>query len=82
MPQPAQVSRLADQRLRFETLRPGKDDLVRLLDESEVPEAVYNSDAIENSTLTIEETERILLAEEISRHMDLREFHEAQNWPE
>ncbi len=76
---PATLQRLADARARYETLRPGRDELVRLLDESEVPEAVYNSNAIENSTLTMEDTERILLAVEISRHMDLREVHEAQN---
>jgi Fic family protein len=64
---------------QFERLRPGKSDLLRLLDESEIPEAVYNSNAIENSTLSLEDTERILLAMEISRHMDLREVHEAQN---
>jgi Fic family protein len=71
--------RLATAKTAYERLRPGKDDLLRILDESEVPEAVYNSNAIENSTLTIEDTERILLAVEISRHMDLREVHEAQN---
>lgn len=76
---PAVQRRLVDARGQFELLRPGKDDLLRLLDESEVSEAVYNSNAIENSTLTLEETERILLSVEISRHMDLREVHEAQN---
>ena len=70
---------LTDARREFEQLRIGKNELLRLLDESEVPESVYNSNAIENSTLTLEETERILLAVEISRHMDLREVHEAQN---
>jgi Fic family protein len=75
----AHVAALANARQQFETLRVGKDDLLRLLDESEVPESVYNSNAIENSTLTLEDTERILLAVEISLHMDLREVHEAQN---
>jgi Fic family protein len=70
---------LLNARRQFEELRVGKEGLLRLLDESEVPESVYNSNAIENSTLTLEETERILLAVEISRHMDLREVHEAQN---
>jgi Fic family protein len=71
--------RLSAVRARFDVLRVRKEDLLRLLDESEVPEAVFNSNAIENSTLTLEETEQILLAVEISRHMDLREVHEAQN---
>ncbi len=79
MSTPIVLARLAEAKAQFELLRPGKDELLRLLDESELPEAVYNSNAIENSTLTLEETERILLAVEISRHMDLREVHEAQN---
>lgn len=79
MTSPALLRRLVDSRQQFESLRPGKSELLRLLDESEVSEAVYNSNAIENSTLTLEETERILLAVEVSRHMDLREVHEAQN---
>jgi Fic family protein len=73
------LNRLAAQKLAFELLRHGKSELLRLLDESEIPDAVYNSNAIENSTLTLEQTEQILLAVEISRHMDLREVHEAQN---
>jgi Fic family protein len=76
---PNALQRLTLARLRYESLRPGKEELLRLLDESEVPESVYNSNAIENSTLSLEDTERILLAVEISRHMDLREVHEAQN---
>jgi Fic family protein len=79
MPTPSTLQRLSATKARFDDLRVGKDDLLRLLDESEVPEAVFNSNAIENSTLTLEETEQILLAVEISRHMDLREVHEAQN---
>ena len=73
------LTRLADVKALYERLAPGKSDLLRLLDESEIPEGVYNSNAIENSTLTLEETERILLAVEMSRHMDLHEVHEAQN---
>jgi Fic family protein len=79
MPTPSVLQRLSATKARFDLRRVGKEDLLRLLDESEVPEAVFNSNAIENSTLTLEETEQILLAVEISRHMDLREVHEAQN---
>lgn len=79
MPTPAALERLTAAKARFDTLRTGKEDLLHLLDESEIPEAVFNSNAIENSTLTLEETEQILLAVEISRHMELREVHEAQN---
>lgn len=79
MPTPLALERLSRARAQFDLLRTGKDDLIRLIDDSEVSEAVYNSNAIENSTLTLEETEQILLATEISRHMNLREIHEAQN---
>jgi Fic family protein len=79
MPTPTMLLRLSEAKARFDELRVGKDELLRILDESEIPEAVFNSNAIENSTLTLEETEQILLAVEISRHMDLREVHEAQN---
>lgn len=60
-------------------LRPQKDALIKLIDEREIPESVYNSNAIENSTLTLQETEKILLEVEMSRDVKLREVHEAQN---
>jgi Fic family protein len=79
MTTPTVLARISEAKAQYETLRIGKSDLLRILSESELPEAVYNSNAIENSTLTLEDTERILLAVEISRHMNLREVHEAQN---
>ena len=36
----------------------GKEALIQLISEAEVAEQVYNSNAIENSTLTLEETEK------------------------
>ena len=50
-----------------------------MIDEVEVPESVYNSNAIENSTLTLEETERILLEQVLSRNVSVREIFEAKN---
>ena len=50
-----------------------------MIDEAEVPESVYNSNAIENSTLTLKETEKILLDMEVSRDVSLREVYEAKN---
>ena len=47
--------------------------------EAELPESVYNSNAIENSTLTISETERILLEMEVGRGVPVREIFEAKN---
>lgn len=60
-------------------LRIGKDSLLKIIDETEVPEMVYNSNAIENSTLTLKETEKILLEMEVSRDISLREVFEAKN---
>lgn len=63
----------------YDRLRVGKEALLVMLDEAEVPESVYNSNAIENSTLTLKETERILLEMEVSREVSVREVFEAKN---
>ena len=63
----------------FERLRLGKESLLELLSEAELSESVYNSNAIENSTLTLKETEKILLDLEVSRNVSLREVFEAKN---
>lgn len=57
----------------------GKDSLIGLIDEAEVAEQVYNSNAIENSTLTLEETEKILLQIDLDRYISEREIFEAKN---
>ena len=63
----------------YDVLRRGKESLLVLIDEAEVPETVYNSNAIENSTLTLRETEKILLDIEVSRNVSVREVFEAKN---
>jgi len=63
----------------FDSLCKGKESLLVMLDEVEIPESVYNSNAIENSTLTLKETEKILLNMEVSRDVSLREVFEAKN---
>jgi Fic family protein len=63
----------------FEQLRVGKESLLVMIDEAEVPELVYNSNAIENSTLTLQETERRLLELEVARNVSVRELFEAKN---
>ena len=65
--------------MEYDTLRKGKDSLLSLLDDAEAPESVYNSNAIENSTLTLKETEKILLEMEVSRDVSVREVFEAKN---
>ena len=77
-PQPVRT-RLRELRREYEVLRGGKDSLLAMIDDSEIPEGVYNSNAIENSTLTLDETERILLQQEISRNVTVREVFEARN---
>ncbi len=72
-------NRIKELRASYETLRPGKESLLQLIDEAELPENVYNSNAIENSTLTLKETEKILLEMEVSRNVSLREVFEAKN---
>lgn len=63
----------------YESLKQGKESLLNIIYEAELPEAVYNSNAIENSTLTIKETEKILMQLEVSRNVSLREVFEAKN---
>ncbi|MFH2013354.1 MAG: Fic family protein [Patescibacteria group bacterium] len=63
----------------FDTLRKNKESLLNIVDEAEISESVYNSNAIENSTLTLKETEKILLDMEVSRDVSLREVYEAKN---
>ena len=63
----------------YASLRPGKESLLAMIDEVEIPESVYNSNAIENSTLTLEETEKILLEQMLSRNVSVREVFEAVN---
>jgi Fic family protein len=57
----------------------GQDAALREIALAELPEVVYNSNAIENSTLTLEETEDIILRDKIARDHDVREIYEAKN---
>ncbi|MFA6917795.1 MAG: Fic family protein [Candidatus Gracilibacteria bacterium] len=71
--------RIKELKKSYEHLCKGKDSLLQIIDEAELPENVYNSNAIENSTLTLKETEKILLELEVSRNLSLREVFEAKN---
>ncbi len=57
----------------------GKDALIKLVSEAEIADQVYNSNAIENSTLSLEETEKILLQIDLDRYITEREIFEAKN---
>lgn len=70
---------IQDLKSEYELLRKGKESLLAIIDEAEISESVYNSNAIENSTLTLQETEKILLEMEVSRDVSVREVYEAKN---
>lgn len=71
--------RIEKLKAEYDRLKPGKESLLKMIDEAEISESVYNSNAIENSTLTLKETEKILLEMEVSRNVSLREVFEAKN---
>jgi Fic family protein len=66
-------------RERYYKALQGKEAIMALVTEAEVAEQVYNSNAIENSTLTLEETEKILLQIDLDRYISERELFEAKN---
>lgn len=66
-------------RERFYKASIGKESLLKIINEAEIPEHVYNSNAIENSTLSLEETEKILLQIDLDRYISEREIFEAKN---
>lgn len=70
---------LQDLKEQYDREKLGKSSLLELLAEAELSESVYNSNAIENSTLTLPQTEKILLEMEVSKDLNLREVYEAQN---
>ena len=76
---PSLQKRIENLKAKYDRLKIGKESLLKIIDEAEMPESVYNSNAIENSTLTLKETEKILLEMEISKDISLREVFEAKN---
>src|SRR3989344_2712305 len=72
-------NKISSLRERYYKASTGKEALIKLIAENEVAEQVYNSNAIENSTLTLEETEKILLQIDLDRFITEREIFEAKN---
>lgn len=72
-------SRVQELRRRYFQSAAGKEALLVLLGEAEIPEQVYNSNAIENSTLSLDETEKILRQVDLDRYISERELFEAKN---
>ena len=71
--------RIESLREEYASLKGGNESLLTSVDEAEVSESVYNSNAIENSSLTLKETEKILLEMVLSRNVSVREVFEAKN---
>lgn len=75
----AAFGKIHDLRERYYKVASGKEALNQLIGEAEVAEQVYNSNAIENSTLSLEETEKILLQIDLDRYISEQEIFEAKN---
>jgi Fic family protein len=73
------LNKINSLRERYYKASAGKEAIIKLVSEAEIPEQVYNSNAIENSTLTLEETEKILLQIDLDRFITEREIFEAKN---
>ncbi|MCA9364330.1 MAG: Fic family protein [Candidatus Moranbacteria bacterium] len=71
--------KIDDLRAKYYELSQGKEQLLNMISEAEIPEQVYNSNAIENSTLTLEDTEKILLQIDLDKYVSDREIFEAKN---
>lgn len=65
--------------LEYRRLAETNKEAVQELAVAELPEMVYNSNAIENSTLTLEDTEDILMRDKIRSDCEIREIYEAKN---
>lgn len=60
-------------------LAKGNESVLKEITLAEIPEMVYNSNAIENSTLSLEDTEKILAGGSLARKVNVREVYEAKN---
>lgn len=64
---------------QYINLAKGNEPVLKEIALAEIPEMVYNSNAIENSTLTLEDTEKILAGGSLNRKVNVREVYEAKN---
>jgi len=64
---------------QYMQLAKGNEAVLKEITLAEIPEMVYNSNAIENSTLTLEDTEKILLGGSLDRKVNILEVYEAKN---
>lgn len=71
--------RIADLQAVFTALAKGNESVLNEIALAEIPEMVYNSNAIENSTLSLDDTEKILAGGSLRRNVSVREVYEAKN---
>ena len=64
---------------QYTRLAKGKERALYEIAMSELPDMVYNSNAIENSTLTLQDTEAIIIHDKIIKDHEIREIYEAKN---
>lgn len=64
---------------QYINLAKGNQAALKEITLAEIPEMVYNSNAIENSTLTLDDTEKILSGGTLARNVNVREVFEAKN---
>ena len=74
-----QAQKLLELKTKFDELKVGKENILKIIDEVEVSESVYNSNAIENSSLTLSDTEKVLIDLELSKNTSIREVFEVKN---
>ena len=75
----ATKNKIESLRKQYESLIKGNERLLKEIALAEIPELVYNSNAIENSTLSLEDTEIILSGGILGRNVQVREVYEAKN---
>jgi Fic family protein len=71
--------RISNLQAIYADLSKGREHILHDIAVAEIPEMVYNSNAIENSTLSLEDTEKILLENIIPKELNAREVFEAKN---
>ena len=71
--------KIASLHKQYDKLSKGKESALYEISMSELSEMVYNSNAIENSTLTLQDTEAIIIHNKIVKDHEIREIYEVKN---
>lgn len=75
----ARFKQILELKEKYDKLRTSKISLLEKIDKKELAEQIYNSNAIENSSLSLDETSKILSNQPLEREIIDRELYEAQN---